>query len=186
MRPFRAFLPFVLALFPLTGALAQDDTPDVLPEPNPVCGSEISAGRFQIAQIAPAITGSWKATAPGLGMTAGVQTFTVEISFERGRLYLSGGGRKTELVPVYGTRKALRYDPVRQQTLSQEAWAVQVDPDEVALVAGCELGIEPQFTWRMGSGAQSSSGIYSFFGPGLGLGTMWNSAQGAREVLLQR
>ena len=89
----------VITLLPLA-AQAEDTSPDAVPEPNPVCGPEISAGRFHLDRIAPAITGTWNATAPGLGMTAGVQKFSVVISYERGRLYMSGGGHKTELVVI--------------------------------------------------------------------------------------
>ena len=153
--------------------------------PNPVCGT-FTAGQFKLAEIGPAIAGAWQGTAPGIGMTAGVQTFTVAFSFERGRLYASGDGGKVELKPIYRNRKALRWDPVRQMPLPETAHAVAVTPQDVALVAGCELDLAPQFSWTLGSGAQTASGIYSFFGPDIALGTMWNSARGAREVYLTR
>lgn len=125
-------------------------------------------------------------TAPGMGFTTGVQTFPVEVSFERGRLYMGGDGKKVELHPVYGTRKALRYDFVRQAPLPETAHATGLPLEDFALITDCEPGIAAQFSWTLGSGGQSSGGVISFFGVHTALGTMWNSGQGAREVLWQR
>lgn len=154
---------------------------------NTVCGAGISAGKFKLSEIGPKVAGTWQATAPGLGYTQGVQEFDVVISFERGRLYIGGGGGpKVELKPVYGTRKALRYDPIRQKALPESAHAAKLSLEDIELVTACNPGIAAQFTWTYGMGGNSSGGIYSFLGEHVALGTMWNNRQGAREVLLQR
>lgn len=153
---------------------------------NEVCGPEVSAGRFKLAQIGPQIAGLYEGTAPGIGFTRGVETFDVEISYQNGRVYMGGGGHKVELTPVYGMRKELRYDPIRQAPLPAEALAAQISMEDIELSTGCDRRIAPQFTWTAGSGARSSGGVYSFLSGDAALGTMWNSAKGAREVYLVR
>ncbi len=174
----------VVGLFASAPALAQDDV--VPPEPNMVCGPDVSAGQFKLDEIGPRIAGTWSAKAPGLGFTAGVHAFTANITFERGRIYILANGTKIELRPVYGTRKELRYDPIRQQALPEAAHAVKVSLEDIGLVTDCEIGLAPQFTWTYGTGARSSGGVYSFLDSHTAIGTMWNSAQGAREVYLSR
>ena len=178
-----AFAPFALQAEEDLTEL--DDSQLTDSKPNLVCGTQ-TAGRFKLDQIGPMIAGTYTAKAPGLGMTKGVQTFTVTISYERGRVYLSGDGRKIELTPVYGTRKELRYDPIQQKVLPKSAHAAEVTLDEMALLMDCDLGVAPQFTWTQGSGGRASGGVYSFLDGDVALGTMWNSAMGAREVLLMR
>jgi hypothetical protein len=156
------------------------------PDPNMVCGPGVSAGQFKLDEIGPRIAGTWSAEAAGLGFTAGVHAFTANITFERGRIYILANGTKIELKPVYGTRKELRYDPIRQQALPKAAHAVKVSLEDIGLVTDCEIGLAPQFTWTYGTGARSSGGVYSFLDSHTAIGTMWNSAQGAREVYLSR
>lgn len=167
-----------------TAAQAQDDVAP--PDPNMVCGPDVSAGQFKLDEIGPRIAGTWSGRAPGLGFTAGVQTFTADITFERGRIYILANDTKIELKPVYGTRKELRYDPIRQQALPESARAVKVSLEDIGLVTDCEIGLAPQFTWTYGTGARSSGGVYSFLDSHTAIGTMWNSARGAREVYLSR
>lgn len=161
-------------------AVAQDD-----PE-NGVCGPDVDSWDISVSKIGPLIAGTWTGTAPGMGFTQGVQTFTVNITLENGRLYMSGNGAKIELKPVRGARKPLRYDFVKQQPLPKSKQAVDVSVDDFGLVLNCDMSIAPQFTWSYGMGARRSSGVYTFGSPTAALGTMWNSAQGAREVYLSR
>ena len=160
---------------------------EVVDRQNTICGPKLSAGRFKLSVIGPRIAGTWKATAPGIGFTTGVQQFDVVIRYTNGRLYITGdGGAPTELKPVYGTRKALRYDPIRQKPLPKKSQAAKASLEDIALITDCEPGIAAQFTWRNGNGANSSGGFYSFLQDKFAIGTMWNSAQGTREVLLRR
>ena len=175
-----AAIASLLALGLAAPAPAKDD-----PE-NPVCGPDVDSWKISVDEIAPHITGTWTGTAPGLGYTQGVQTFTVTITEQYGRLYMSGNGAKIELKPVRGARKPLRYDLVNQRKLKKAAHAVDVTLDEFGLVLNCDLAVAPQFTWSYGSGARRSGGVYTFGSPNAALGTMWNSAQGAREVYLSR
>jgi len=153
---------------------------------NEICGPDVSAGRFKLSEIGPQIAGPYEGTAPGINGTQGVQTFKVEISFSNGRLYMGGDGRKVELTPVYGTRKELRYDPIRQMPLGPDDLAAKIPMEDIELSTGCDHRIAPQFTWTAGSGARSSGGVYSFLSRDAALGTMWNSGKGAREVYLVR
>ncbi len=178
------FAAVILATAATAPVLAQDDA--VPAEPNMVCGPDVSAGQFKLDEIGPRIAGTWSAEAPGLGFTAGVHAFNANITFERGRIYILANGTKIELRPVYGTRKELRYDPIRQQALPEAAHAVKVSLEDIGLVTDCEIGLAPQFTWTYGTGARSSGGVYSFLDSHTAIGTMWNSAQGAREVYLSR
>lgn len=156
----RMLLTAVFALVtPLVVQAQENSGEDTLEPslPNTVCGPDISSGRFKLSQIGPKVAGIWTATAPGLGFTVGVQTFPVLISFERGRLYLSGGGGpKVELKPVYGRRKALRYDPILQRPLPDDALATKLPMGDIANVTGCEPRIAAQFTWSHGVGTRSS------------------------------
>jgi hypothetical protein len=167
-----------------TLALTLLATPVVAQEENTVCNPD--SYNVTVSEIGPALEGQWTGKAPGLGPTTGVQTFTMTISLEYGRLYISSGGQKARLEPVRGTRKALRYDFVKQQAIPEEAHAIKVSVDDFGVVTGCDMSLAPQFTWRFGSGNRSSQGIYSFASSYQALGTMWNSAQGAREVYLSR
>ena len=170
----------------LTTAPARAQDGDSPSEANPVCGPEVSGGRFDMAAIGSKIAGTWSARAPGLGVTKGVQTFTISIKVEYGRVYAEGNGTRIALNPVHGTRKALRFDPVRQKALPVEAHAVDMSLEDVELVTDCDLTIAPQFTWTYGSGSRTSAGIYTFLSPNFAIGTMWNSGGGAREVFLSR
>jgi hypothetical protein len=172
-RPLAAALAICAFAAP---AAAQDD--------NPVCGPD--SFRFDVSKIGPHITGQWTGTAPGIGVTMGVQTFTMTISMNNGRLYISDGARKAELRPMHGTRKALRYDFLKGKALPKAAHAVDVSVDDFGLVLGCDMNVAPQFAWTFGAGSRRSDGIYSFGSPHHALGTMWNSARGAREVYLSR
>lgn len=166
-------------------ALAQDEDP--LPKPpNDICGPDLDTWMFSVSKIGPVLAGEWTGKAPGLGMTTGLQTFSVTISYERGRLYMSGDGGKVELKPVRGSRKPLRYDFIRQQPLPESAHAVKVPLDDFGLIHECELSVAPQFTWAIGSGARRASGVYTFVANNAAIGTMANSGRGAREVYLSR
>jgi hypothetical protein len=183
----RAAVFGVAAMFALPLAAPAQDSAAVPDVPNDICGPEVDSYRFSVSEIGPKLAGTWSAQAPGIGMTQGVQTFTVEISYKNGRLYMSGGGGgMTELVPVRGARKALRYDFIHQKPLPPEAHAVEVSLDDFALVFNCDLAVAPQFTWAMGTGARRASGVYTFVSPNHAIGTMANSAAGAREVYLSR
>jgi hypothetical protein len=176
VRTFKAFVATIALVSLAAPALAQDQ--------NEVCGPD--SYNASMSEIGPLIEGEWTGTAPGLGTTAGVQKFTMTISLEYGRLYISSGGQKTRLEPVQGTRKALRYDFVKQRALPEDAHAVAVTVDDFGLTLGCDMNIAPQFTWTFRSGNRQSQGIYSFASSSHALGTMWNSARGAREVWLSR
>jgi len=166
-----------LAVLALAGpARASDDSA--------VCGPD--GARMRLGKLGPLLAGTWQGEAPGLGYTTGVQKFPVTISYKNGRLYMSDGGHMTELRPVRGARKPLRYDFVKQRKLPKSAWATEITLQDVELTSGCKLTVAPQFSWTLGTGARSSNGIYSFVSANIGLGTMWNSAMGSREVLLTR
>ncbi|MAM62408.1 hypothetical protein [Maritimibacter sp. UBA3975] len=175
-RSFATALALFLMAVP---AISQDDE-------NKVCSYGSDGSRLSPAELGPMIEGQWTGTAPGLGVTTGVQTFPLTITLEYGRLYISSGGQKARLEPVRGPRKALRYDFVKQKAIPEEAHAVAVNVEDFGLVLGCDMNVAPQFTWTFGSGNRRSQGIYSFASPDHALGTMWNSARGAREVYLSR
>lgn len=177
-----AALAGLLALGLVLPGAARADDPD---EANEVCAPEVSAGRFKVREIGPKIAGSWNARAPGLGFTRGMQEFPVEISFEYGRLYYAGSGVKVELRPVY-TRKPLRYDFVRQQPIPESARATELTLKDISVMTNCDLQIAPQFSWEYGTGNRRSNGVLSFMEDYVAIGTMWNSAMGAREVTLNR
>lgn len=168
----------------LATAVALTTGPTLAQEENKVCGPD--SVNMSMSEIGPLIEGQWTGEAPGLGPTTGVQTFSMTISLEYGRLYISSGGQKTRLEPVRGTRKALRYDFVKQKALPEDAHAIKVTVDDFGVVTGCDMNLATQFTWTFGSGSRTSQGVYSFANDRQALGTMWNSAQGAREVYLSR
>ncbi|MEC7761948.1 MAG: hypothetical protein VX874_08590 [Pseudomonadota bacterium] len=174
----------VRRLCPVLLAAGLMTAPVMAQEVNEVCGP--SARSMSMSEIGPLIEGQWTGEAPGLGPTMGVQKFSMTITLEYGRLYISDGAQKTRLEPVRGTRKALRYDFVKQQALPEDAHAIKVSVDDFGVVVGCDMDMASQFTWTFGSGSRTSQGVYSFASPTQGLGTMWNSARGAREVYLSR
>lgn len=155
-------------------------------EANDVCGPDVSAGPFKVSEIGPRLVGTYQGQAPGMGFTTGIQTFSVQISYSNGRLYIGDGAATFELKPVQGTRKELRYDPVRQMPLPEEARVANISLEDMELVTDCDSRIAPQFIWTNGSGARASSGVYSFLDRDTALGMMWNSAMGARGVALLR
>lgn len=166
--------------------LVMVQTSVAMAEVNDVCGPEVSAGTFKVSEIGPRLVGTYEGQAPGKGNATGVQTFTVQITYSNGRLYIGNGAGASELKPVHGTRKELRYDPIKQMPLPEEARAAKISLGEMELVTNCDSRIAPQFTWTSGTGARTSSGIYSFLDRDTALGMMWNSAKGVREVFLLR
>lgn len=160
--------------------LAQSD------DDNGVCKGGATSMSFNVKKVGELIEGTWTGVAPGIGHTTGVQTFQVDIEMQNGRPVLKSNGRMTRLNAVQGPRKALRYDFVNQRALPEEAHAVKVSIDDFGLTTGCDMAFAPQFAWQFGSGSRRSNGIYSFASPTHAIGTMWNSAQGAREVYLSR
>ncbi len=155
-------------------------------EVNDVCDPEVSAGTFKVSEIGPRLVGIYEGQAPGKGNATGVQTFTVQITYSNGRIYIGKGAKASELKPVHGARKELRYDPIKQMPLPEEARAAKISLAEMELVTNCDSRIAPQFTWTSGTGGRTSSGIYSFLDRDTAIGMMWNSGQGVREVLLLR
>lgn len=154
--------------------------------PNMVCGPDVSAGAFRVAEIGPRIAGLYEGRAKGRVTATGVQTFPVQIEFSNVRLYMSGDGAKSEMRPVRGTRKALRYDVIKGRPLSQSAHATDLPLQDIEEMTDCDSNIAPQFEWTFGTGARSSGGILSFLGPDTAIGMTWNSATGVREVVLAR
>ncbi|MCB1313358.1 MAG: hypothetical protein KDK29_16435 [Sedimentitalea sp.] len=156
---------------------------------NEVC-SETPRGaqKLELRRIGPLLEGSWEETAAGIGYTTGVQKSNVEIIYDRmrNRLYLGSDGMRTELVPVRDGNRELRYDFVKGRPMDPDLFAIEPDLAEWAFVLGCDIGLAPQFSWQVGSGARRADGIISFFSGSEAMGTKWNSARGAREVSLSR
>lgn len=156
---------------------------------NEIC-SETPRGaeRLDLRRIGPLLEGRWTETAVGMGMTLGVQRNTAEIIYDRmrNRLYIAADGMQTELVPVRGGNRELRYDFVKGAPMDPSMFAIKPDVAEWAFVLGCDIGLAPQFSWHIGSGARRADGIISFFSETEAMGTKWNSGRGAREVSLSR
>jgi hypothetical protein len=167
-------------------AMAVTQIGPAMAQGNDVCGPDVSAGTFKVSEIGPRIAGIYEGQAPGMGYTTGIQTFKVQISFSNGRLYIGDGATIFELRPVHGTRKELRYDPIKQMPLPEAARVSKIALEDMELVTDCDSRIAPQFMWTNGTGARASSGLYSFLDRDTALGMMWNSAMGAREVVLLR
>lgn len=177
----RAFLGLFLGAILAGPAPAQE----AVEAPNLVC-NEASRLAFRTTRIGTQISGIWNARAPGIGFTQGIQTFSVNISMDNGRLYLMAGGRKIAMSPIQGVRKELRWDFRKGQRIAESAQATPLSLEDIGLMADCELAVAPQYQWSMGSGQNASAGIYSFVSPTMAIGTMWNSAGGTREVILTR
>lgn len=90
---------------------------------NPVCHADVHrAGNFDLRQIGPLIAGTWTEAAIGTSVAIGVQESTFEIIYDRNRnrLYLGSDGIQTELVPVRGGNKPLRFDFVRGEPMDPQ------------------------------------------------------------------
>jgi hypothetical protein len=178
-----------------TPALANEPAKE---PPNPVCRADIHrAGNFDLRQIGPLLAGTWTESAIGASVAIGVQKGTFEIIYDqnRNRLYLSADGIQTELVPVRGGNKPLRYDFVRGKAMDPRFYMLRqkdqkgpkgAEPFEWALVQDCQIASAPQFEWQFGTGARRSDGIISFFSASEAMGTKRNSARGVREQLISR
>lgn len=157
---------------------------------NEVCKPEVHrAGKFDLRQIGPLIEGVWTEEAIGAKPVMGVQHDLMEITYDRNRnrLYLGGGGgAMTELVPVRGGNKPLRYDFVKGQKMDKKFHMMVPEPFEWALVQDCQINSAPQFEWQFGSGSRQSQGIISFFSEREAMGTKRNSAYGVREQVISR
>lgn len=157
--------------------------------PNEIC-SETPRGaqKLDLRRIGPLLEGSWVETAPGIGPTMGVHRNDVALIYDRmrNRLYISSDGMQTELVPVRGGNRELRYDFIRGKPMDPEMFAIAPDVTEWAYALGCDIGLAPQFSWQIGSGGQRADGIISFFSESEAMGTKWNLARGAREVSLSK
>lgn len=157
--------------------------------PNPVCRADIHrAGNVDLRKIGPSIAGRWTESAIGASVAIGVQKSTFEIIYDqnRNRLYLGANDIRTELVPVRGGNKPLRYDFVRGKAMDPQFHMMVPEPSEWALVLDCQIASAPQFEWQFGSGARRSDGIISFFSANEAMGTKRNSARGVREQLISR
>lgn len=166
-------------------ALAQQNTAIQ----NEIC-SETPRGseRLDLRRIGPLLEGSWTEISQGIGMTMGVHRNEVEIIYDRmrNRLYLSGDGMQTELVPVRDGNRELRYDFTAQRAMEPAMFATKSDLIEWAYVLGCDIDLAPQFSWQIGSGTRRADGIVSFFSETEAIGTKWNSGRGAREVSMTK
>ncbi|WP_116653346.1 hypothetical protein [Pelagibacterium sediminicola] len=157
--------------------------------PNPVCRADIHrAGNFDLRQIGPLIAGTWAESAIGASVAIGAQKSTFEIIYDqnRNRLYLGADGIQTELVPVRGGNKPLRYDFVHGKAMDPQFHMMVPEPPEWALVHDCEIASAPQFEWQFGTGERRSDGIISFLSASEAMGTKRNSARGVREQLISR
>lgn len=163
--------------------MATLQTAAAMAEANDVCGLDVSAGTFEMSEIGPRLVDTYEGRAPGGGFATGIQTFTVQISYSNGRLYIGDAATTFELRPMRGARKELRYG---QTPLPEAARVAKISLEDMELVTDCDSRIAPQFIWTNGSGARASSGLYSFLDRDTALGMMWNSAMGAREVVLLR
>ncbi|RDD93928.1 hypothetical protein DTW92_18405 [Paracoccus pantotrophus] len=108
-------------------------------------------------------------------------------------MYLGSDGIQTELVPVRGGNKPLRFDFVRGEAMDPQFYMLTstgseppAEPFEWALVQDCPIASAPQFEWQFGTGARRSDGIISFFSANEAMGTKRNSARGVREQLISR
>lgn len=163
---------------------------------NPVCHADVHrAGNFDLRQIGPLIAGTWTEAAIGTSVAIGVQESTFEIIYDRNRnrLYLGSDGIQTELVPVRGGNKPLRFDFVRGEAMDPQFYMLTstgsepgAEPWEWAVVQDCQIASAPQFEWQFGTGARRSDGIISFFSANEAMGTKRNSARGVREQLISR
>lgn len=167
----------LICLAPVTPGVAQE-VPDV---PNDVCNPD-SPVRFRSSVVGALISGHWQGTAPGIGVTMGVQRFAVQIFIENGRLYMQGEGQKVALAPNVGVRKALRTQMRTGKPIPIEAQATGLSLEDIELVTDCSFAAAPQYQWE----SRGAGGFYSFVSPDLAIGSMWNRAGGTREVLLER
>lgn len=157
--------------------------------PNEVCSeTPRGADKLDLRRIGPLLEGGWTETAVGIGATMGVHRNALEIVYDRmrNRLYIAADGMQTELVPVRGGNRELRYDFVKGAPMDPSMFAIKPDVAEWAFVLGCDIGLAPQFSWHIGSGARRADGVISFFSETEAMGTKWNSGRGAREVSLSR
>ncbi|MDF3605313.1 hypothetical protein PE067_03540 [Paracoccus sp. DMF-8] len=157
--------------------------------PNEICSeAPRGADKLDLRRIGPLLEGTWTETAAGIGATMGVHRNVLEIVYDRmrNRLYIAADGMRTELVPVRGGNRELRYDFVKGAPMDPSMFAIKPDVAEWAFVLGCDMGLAPQFSWHIGSGARRADGIISFFSETEAMGTKWNSGRGAREVSLSR
>ena len=157
--------------------------------PNEICSeTPRGADKLDLRRIGPLLEGTWTETAAGIGATMGVHRNVLEIVYDRmrNRLYIAADGMQTELVPVRGGNRELRYDFVKAAPMDPSMFAIKPDVAEWAFVLGCDIGLAPQFSWHIGSGARRADGIISFFSETEAMGTKWNSGRGAREVSLSR
>lgn len=175
----------------LTGAALAQST-----DANPVCGQGIVSedGRFDLARIGPLIAGNWSEQAYGVRVAAGVQSTSVSIIHDamRGRIYIQGDGVQLPLTIRHGTGKRYKmgwdysheFLPIHpdQRLLDPRTGA----DDEILAQENCEWINAPQFTWQFASPRGNSEGFYSFLSPNVAVGSKWNSAMGAREVILRR
>ncbi|MFD2858142.1 hypothetical protein ACFSZS_30020 [Seohaeicola zhoushanensis] len=157
--------------------------------PNEICSeAQRGADKLDLRRIGPLLEGSWTETAVGIGATVGVHRNALEIVYDRmrNRLYIAADGMQIELVPARGGNRELRYDFVKGAPMDPSMFAIEPDVVEWTFVLGCDIGLAPQFSWHIGSGARRADGIISFFSETEAMGTKWNSGRGAREVSLSK
>jgi len=181
----RAALSALLVLAALPAAAQQTTA-----IPNEIC-SETPRGaeKLNLRRIGPLLEGAWEETAAGIGPTLDVQKTAFEVIYDRmrNRLYMSGEGVRTELVPVRGSNKELRFDFVKNRPMAPDRFVMKkTSPSEWAFVLGCDLGLAPQFSWHVGSGGMRADGTISLLSGTDAMGAKWNSGGGAREVSLSR
>jgi len=152
--------------------------------PNEICSeTPRGADKLDLRRIGPLLEGTWTETAAGIGATMGVHRNVLEIVYDRmrNRLYIAPDGMQTELVPVRSGNRELRYDFVKGAPMEPSMFAIKPDVAEWAFVLSCDIGLAPQLSWHVGSGAQRADGIISFFSETEAMGTKWNSGRGTRK-----
>lgn len=161
---------------------------------NPVCAPGILRAdkSFDLAKIGPLIAGSWTEQAYGVKVATGIQSTSVSIVHDAitGRIYVQGDGVQLPLTIVRGRRYNMGWDysheylPIHpdQRLLDPRTGA----DDEIMEQENCEWRNAPQFSWVFRTPRGTSEGFFSFISPNVAIGVKWNSAMGAREVILRR
>src|SRR5690606_25999889 len=85
------------------------------------------ADKLDLRRIGPLLEGTWSETAAGIGATMGVHRNVLEIVYDRmrNRLYIAADGMQTELVPVRGGNRELRYDFVKGAPMDPSMFAIK-------------------------------------------------------------
>jgi hypothetical protein len=150
-----------------------------------VCQDGLESGASQTHEdMGRFLSGNWRMSASGTGLTLGVNVMNVTLSWDETSetLMLSGQGMTAPLHAISYNQSEEGDAPFDMST--EALTPTGMADGDVESLNGCANA--PRYYWQVDSGPQKSWGGFMFFENNKATGFMANSAGGSRNVFMTR